>query len=48
VDTNDKNMERFRDGLSGDLYERLNLLELNSYHELVNKPISQEDALKKA
>jgi hypothetical protein len=41
-------MERFRDGLDGDLYERLILLEPNSYHELVNKAISQEDAMKKA
>jgi hypothetical protein len=29
------------------LYERLNLLEPNSYHELVNKAISQEDAMMK-
>jgi hypothetical protein len=29
------------------LYERLNLLEPNSYHELVNKAISQEDAMVK-
>jgi hypothetical protein len=41
-------MERFRDGLDGNLYERLILLEPNSYHELVNKAISQEDAMKKA
>jgi hypothetical protein len=41
-------MERFCDGLDGDLYERLILLEPNSYHELVNKAISQEDAMKKA
>jgi hypothetical protein len=41
-------MERFRDGLDGDLYERLILLEPNSYHELVNKAISQADAMKKA
>jgi hypothetical protein len=30
-----------------ELYERLNLLEPNSYHELVNKAISQEDAMMK-
>jgi hypothetical protein len=48
VDTNDKKMERFRDGLNGDLYERLNLLEPNSYRELVNKAISHEDAMRKA
>jgi hypothetical protein len=40
VDTDVKKMERFRDGLDGDLYERLILLEPNSYHELVNKAIS--------
>jgi hypothetical protein len=43
-----RRLERFRDGLDGDLYERLILLEPNSYHELVNKAISQEDAMKKA
>jgi hypothetical protein len=48
VDTDAKKMERFRDGFGGDLYERLILLEPNSYHELVNKVISQEDAMKKA
>jgi hypothetical protein len=41
-------MERFRDGLDGKLYERLNLLEPANFHELVNKSISQEDAMKKA
>jgi hypothetical protein len=35
VDTDAKKMKRFRDGLKGDLYERLNLLEPNNYHELV-------------
>jgi hypothetical protein len=40
--------ERFCDGLNGDLYGRLNLLEPNNYHELVNKAISQEDAMRKA
>jgi hypothetical protein len=48
VDTNDKKKERFRDGLDDDLYKRLILPEPNSYHELVNKAISQEDAMKKA
>jgi hypothetical protein len=48
VDTNAKKMERFRDGLDGKLYERLNLLEPKNFHELVNKAISQEDAMKKA
>jgi hypothetical protein len=48
VDTDAKNMERFRDGLDGKLYERLNLLEPANFHELLNKAISQEDAMKKA
>jgi hypothetical protein len=48
MDTDAKKMERFHDGLDGDLYERLILLEPNSYHELVNKAISQKDAMKKA
>jgi hypothetical protein len=48
VDTDAKKMERFRDGLDGKLYERLNLLELTNFHELVNKAISQKDAMKKA
>jgi hypothetical protein len=47
VDTDVKKMERFCDGLKSDLYERINLLEPNSYHELVNKAISQEDAMMK-
>jgi hypothetical protein len=48
VDTDAKKIERFRDGLDGKLYEQLNLLEPDSFHELVNKAISQEDAMKKA
>jgi hypothetical protein len=48
VDTGAKKMERFHDGLNGKLYERLNLLEPANFHELVNKAISQEDAMKKA
>jgi hypothetical protein len=48
VDTDAKKMERFRDGLDGKLYERLNLLEPANFHELVNKAISQEDPMKKA
>jgi hypothetical protein len=47
VDTDAKKMERFRDGLRSELYERLNLLEPNNYHEFVNKAISQEDAMMK-
>jgi hypothetical protein len=48
VDTDAKKMECFRDGLGCDLYERLILLDPNSYCELVNKAISQKDAMKKA
>jgi hypothetical protein len=47
VDTDAKKMKRFRDGLDGKLYERLNLLKPANFHELVNKAISQEDAMKK-
>jgi hypothetical protein len=47
VDTDAKKMERFRDGLDGMLYERLNLLKLANFHELVKRAISQEDAMKK-
>jgi hypothetical protein len=48
VDNDAKKIERFYDGLHGDLYERLNLYEPNSYQDLVNKVISQEDAMSKA
>jgi hypothetical protein len=48
VDNGAKKIERFRDGLNGDLYERLNLYDPNSYQDLVNKAISQEDAMSKA
>jgi hypothetical protein len=48
VDTDAKKMERFHDGLDGRLYERLNLLEPANFQWLVNKAISQEDAMKKA
>jgi hypothetical protein len=47
VDTDAKKMERFRDGLDGKLYEWLNLLEPENFHELMNKAIAQEDAMKK-
>jgi hypothetical protein len=47
MDTDAKKMEHFHDGLKSELYERLNLLEPNSYHELVNKATSQEDAMMK-
>jgi hypothetical protein len=47
VDIDAKKMEHFRDGLMSELYVSINLLEPNSYHELVNKAISQEDAMMK-
>jgi hypothetical protein len=47
VDNDAKKIQRFRYGLHGDLYERLNLYEPNNYHDLVNKAISQEDAMSK-
>jgi hypothetical protein len=47
VDSDAKKIERFRDGLHLDLYERINLYEPNSYQYLVNKAISQEDAMSK-
>jgi hypothetical protein len=47
LDTDAKRMIRFRDGLDGKLFERLNLLEPDNFHELVNKAISQDDAMKR-
>jgi hypothetical protein len=41
-------MERFCEGLDGELYERLNLVKIDSYLELVNLAISQENAMKRA
>jgi hypothetical protein len=48
MDTDVKKMERFCDGLDGKLYDRLNLLELDNFHELVNKAISQDGVMKRA
>jgi hypothetical protein len=47
VDTDAEKMKHFRDGLKSEFYERLNVLEPNSHHELVNKAISQKDAMMK-
>jgi hypothetical protein len=47
VDTDAKKTKKFRDGLDGKLYDRLNLLKPDNFHELVNKAISQEDAMKR-
>jgi hypothetical protein len=48
VDTDMKKMELFRDGLNSKLAEWLNLVKFDSYPMLVNKAISQEDAMKRA
>jgi hypothetical protein len=48
MDTDAKKMERFRDVLDCKLYEWLNLIEPDNFHDLVNKAIPQEDAMKKA
>jgi hypothetical protein len=48
VDTDMKKMELFREGLNIELAERLNLVKFDSYPMLVNKAISQEDAMKRA
>jgi hypothetical protein len=47
VDTDAKKMDRFRRGLDPELYEKLNPIKTNSYHEIVDLAISQEDAMKK-
>jgi hypothetical protein len=43
ADTNEKKRDRFKRGLSTKLRDRLNTVRANSYHELVNMAISQED-----
>jgi hypothetical protein len=43
VDTDEKKRDRFRRGLSTKLRDRLNTVRANSYNELVNMAISQED-----
>jgi hypothetical protein len=43
-----KKMELFHKGLNSKLAERLNLVKFDSYTMLVNKAISQEDAIKRA
>jgi hypothetical protein len=48
VDTDTKKMELFREGLNSKLAEWLNLVKFDSYPMLVNKAISQEDAMKRA
>jgi hypothetical protein len=45
VDTDEKKRDRFRRGLSTKLRDRLNTVRANSYNELVNMAISQEDCI---
>jgi hypothetical protein len=47
VDTYTKKMDRFRRGLDPELYEKLNPIKTNNYHEIVDLAISQEDAMNK-
>jgi hypothetical protein len=43
TDTDEKKRDKFRRGLSTKLRDRLNTVKANSYNELVNMAISQED-----
>jgi hypothetical protein len=43
-----KKMKLFRKGHNCELFGWLNLVQFDSYHMLVNKAISQEDAMKRA
>jgi hypothetical protein len=45
ADTDEKKRDRFRRGLSTKLRDRLNTVRVNSYNELVNMAISQEDCI---
>jgi hypothetical protein len=47
VDTDAKKMDHFRRGLDPELFEKLNPTKTNSYHEIVDLAISQEDAMKR-
>jgi hypothetical protein len=47
VDTDAKKIDRFRRGLNPELYEKLNPIKTNSYHEIVDMAISQDDAMKR-
>jgi hypothetical protein len=48
VDTDMKKMELFHECLNSELFGWLKLVKFDSYHMLVNKAISQEDAMKRA
>jgi hypothetical protein len=45
ADTDEKKRDRFRRGLGTKLRDRLNTVRTNSYNELVNMAISQEDCI---
>jgi hypothetical protein len=45
ADTDENKRDRFRRGLSTKLRDRLNTVRANSYNELVNMAISQEDCI---
>ena len=45
ADTDEKKRDRFRRGLSTKLRDCLNIVRANSYNELVNMAISQEDCI---
>jgi hypothetical protein len=45
ADTDEKKRDRFRRGLSTKVHNRLNTVTANSYNELVNMAISQEDCI---
>jgi hypothetical protein len=45
ADIDEKKRDRFRRGLSTKLRDRLNIVRANSYNELVNMAISQEDCI---
>jgi hypothetical protein len=47
VDMDEKKMDHFRRGLDEELYERINPIKTETYHELVDLAISQEDAMKR-
>jgi hypothetical protein len=45
ADSNTKKQDRFRRGLSTKLKERLNLVKANTFSELVNMALTQEDCI---
>jgi hypothetical protein len=45
ADTDEKKRDRFRRGLNTKLHDRVNTVRANSYNELVNMAISQEDCI---